>query len=113
MPSGGPRAGAGRPRKAEKFARPIAAAEKRIADKLPHLVDKLLELVDGVTIESEDQHGETHIYQRPPDRQAAQYLLDRIIGKPKERLDLSAEHTGEVRIRVEYADTHPAADETA
>lgn len=45
--SGGARAGAGRLPKAEKFARPIATAEKRIADRLPELVENLFALAEG------------------------------------------------------------------
>jgi hypothetical protein len=53
MPSGGFRPGAGRKPRAVKYARPIAAAEKQIADRLgkrdglPGLIDNLLQLADG------------------------------------------------------------------
>lgn len=40
-------AGHGRPRKAEKFKRPIAAAEKRCADRLPQHIENLEQLADG------------------------------------------------------------------
>src|SRR5947209_4218827 len=93
---GGARAGAGRKAKAVKFARPIAAAEKRIADRLPHLVDKLLELADGVTVSEIDAKGEERVYLRPPDRQAAEYLLNRILGKPTERAELSGPDGGPI-----------------
>ncbi len=42
--NGGARPGAGRKRKAEKFETQIQRAEKKIADKLPMLVDKALEI---------------------------------------------------------------------
>jgi hypothetical protein len=50
---GGRRPGAGRKPRAERFARPIAAAEKKIADRLPELVDNqfLLALGGGERIE--------------------------------------------------------------
>lgn len=38
---------AGRPKKAEKYAAPIAAAEERIADRLPEVLDNLFVLADG------------------------------------------------------------------
>jgi hypothetical protein len=110
MPSGGARAGAGRPRKADKFARPIAQAEKRISDKLPWLVDKALELAEGVWVEQETQEGPV-VYKRPPDRQAIEYLLNRIMGKPTERQEV--EQSGGVTIRVEYADGQTSPSETA
>jgi hypothetical protein len=64
--------GKGRPRKAEKFARPIAAAEKRISEWLPELIDKQMELA------------------RAGDRGAIEYLLNRLMGKPTERQELEA-----------------------
>ncbi|MGV3723808.1 MAG: hypothetical protein ACO1SX_23160 [Actinomycetota bacterium] len=82
MGSGGRRPGAGRKPKAERFARPIAAAEKRIADRLPRLVDAIFDLAEGVQVEDVDADGETRTYRRPPDFKAASYLLDRIMGKP-------------------------------
>lgn len=39
--------GHGRPRKAEKFKRPIATAEKRCADRLPNHIENLEQLADG------------------------------------------------------------------
>jgi len=47
MPRGGARAGAGRKRTADKYASKINAAEKRIADRLPQLIDNLLYLANG------------------------------------------------------------------
>ena len=89
---GGARAGSGRPRKAVKFGRPIAAAEKQIADRLPSIIEKLFELGDGITVQETAANGDVRIYERPPDREALKYLVDRILGRPKERLD--AELTG-------------------
>jgi len=86
---GGARPGAGRKPKDEKFKVPIAKAEKKIADKLPWLVDQALELAEGVVIQEADKDGNPRIYQRPPDMNAIKYLLDRIMGKPTDR----KEHT--------------------
>lgn len=47
MPRGGIRPGAGRPRKAVKYERPINKAERQIVDRLPDLLDNLLALADG------------------------------------------------------------------
>jgi len=91
-PRGGARPGAGRPPKSVIFESQVRKAEKRIADRLPHIVDKLLELCDGVLIQQEDEKtGELHVYTRGPDRAAAAYLLDRIMGRPTERVDLEAD----------------------
>jgi CubicO group peptidase (beta-lactamase class C family) len=86
MPSGGARPGAGRPRKADAHARPIARAEKRIADKLPYLIDQMFELAAGVLVQEADGHGGTRIWDKPPDRAAIEYLLNRVMGKPTERV---------------------------
>lgn len=88
--NGGVRPGAGRKPKDEKFKVPIAKAEKRIADKLPMLVDKALELAEGVLTEDVNIITlERSVYQKPPDLGAIKYLIDRIMGKPTEH----KEHT--------------------
>lgn len=81
----------GRPRKADNHAGAIARAEQQIADKLPHLVSKMLELADGVFVESANADGVRIIYQRPPDRAAIEYLVNRIMGKPKERVEVDTQ----------------------
>lgn len=80
----------GRPRTAEKHERAIASAEKRIADRLPFLVDKAFELADGVYIEEKTPDGKL-IYQRPPDFKSIAYLIDRIMGKPTERKEITGD----------------------
>lgn len=94
MPKGGARPGAGRKPKIEKFATQINKAEKRIADRLPLLIDKLFELAEGVLVEDMDWITmKRSVYQKPPDRQAAEYLINRVMGKPTERqeVDLTAD----------------------
>jgi hypothetical protein len=110
--------GPGRKRKADKFARPIAKAEKQIADQLPQLIENMLHLAHGgyERIEEEWQpaglvyvgSGESARRAFPElpsdqpvlvkrkrsiadkDRQANEYLINRILGKPIERQELSA-----------------------
>lgn len=88
---GGAREGAGRKAKPDKFKVPIAKAEKKIADKLPWLIDQALELAEGVVIQERDKEGGLRIYQRPPDMKAIAYLVDRIMGKPTERREMTLE----------------------
>jgi len=84
---GGARPGAGRPRKfGPEALGPVAAAEAKIRDKLPMIVDRMLELVEGVTVSERDSHGQERIYTRPPDREAGKYLMDRVMGKPTQPL---------------------------
>ncbi len=88
--NGGARPGAGRKRKDEKFKVPIAKAEKRIADRLPQLIDNLFELANGVLVEEFDiASGKPMVFKRPPDRAANEYLLNRIMGKPTERREIT------------------------
>jgi hypothetical protein len=100
MPNGGARPGAGRKPKDEKFKQPIAKAEKRIADRLPELVDNMLALSDGIWVEETTIDGKTRVYKRAPDRQANEYLINRIMGKPTERQE--QEHSGDIQISVRY-----------
>jgi len=99
---------AGRPRKAEKFAGPIADAEQQIADRLPDLIDRMFELADGVEVQEVDKKtGATKVYSRPPDRDAIRYLVDRILGKPTERQEISGPDGGPIEMDA------PALDQAA
>ena len=89
--NGGARPGAGRKPKAEKYETAINRAEKRIADRLPELIDNMFRLAEGVTVQEVDEEGGVLVYSKPPDRQANEYLINRILGKPTER----AEFTGQ------------------
>lgn len=88
--NGGARPGAGRKPKDEKFKQPIAKAEKQIADRLPHLIEKMMELADGVLTEKISVDGRV-IYQNPPDYKALSYLIDRVMGKPTERKEITGD----------------------
>lgn len=88
MPRGGARPGAGRPKKAKLYENPIRQVEDKIKDRLPWVVDKLFELAEGVWVESADIPGAKVVYQKPPDRQACEYLMDRIMGKPTQPIDV-------------------------
>ena len=119
---GGARRGAGRPRKAEKFAAPIAAAEDQIVDRLPRLVANQLKLANGGWWEEEVElqpaglvevgQGENRCLAYPekdpdelvvvrkkrrkaaPDRKANEYLIDRILGRPTQALEIDADPDG-------------------
>lgn len=117
MPSGGARPNAGRKLKTDKFKQPIAKAEKRIADRLPELIDNMFHLAMGGYERVEEQYApagslyvgsgahtrlmypdkdpdELVLVKRTvsiadKDRTANQYLIDRIMGKPTERREHS------------------------
>lgn len=97
---GGARPGAGRKPKGIKSLTPIALAEGRIVDRLPQLIDNLFALADGVTVQEETPQGGTKIYSRAPDRQANEYLVNRIMGKPTERKEVSGPDGAPIQMDV-------------
>jgi hypothetical protein len=80
---------------------PIAAAEQKITDNLPMIVDRMIELVNGVTVQETDSHGNARVYSLPPDREAGRYLMDRVMGKPLQRADVNL--TGNVVKAIDAA----------
>jgi hypothetical protein len=106
--NGGARPGAGRKRKAEKFAAPIAKAEKRIADRLPQIIDNLLVLAEGVKFVELDRdgkplelvEGDVATYVTAPDRQANEYLANRIMGKPIDKREITGPEGGSIPVSV-------------
>lgn len=120
--------GPGRKRKTDKFARPIARAEKQIVDQLPALVANTLHLAHGgyERVEEEWQPAglvyvgtgefarrafpdlEPHVLVlvkrkvsiADKDRQANEYLINRILGRPTERQELSGPDGGPVEVET-------------
>ena len=104
----------GRPRKADLYGGHIRAAEDKVADRLPQLIDNLFALADGVTVQEEDENGGTRIYSRPPCRASNEYLINRIMGKPTETQEISGpdgEPIGTTVILLPPKELH--ADDTA
>lgn len=89
---GGKRRNAGRRPKGVKHESVIAAAEGRISDRLPELIDNLFALADGVQVQTERENGSTYVYTTPPDLRANIYLIDRVMGKPTERHEHDFSH---------------------
>lgn len=58
----------------------VIRAEELIAFRLPKLLEKSFELVEGVTVQTTNDKGETKVYERPPDKDMLKYLLDRGMG---------------------------------
>lgn len=102
MPSGGSRPGAGRKPKAQKYQAPINKAEKQIVDKLPLIVSSLLDLAAGVTLQETDKNGDSTVYTQAPDFKAASYLVDRILGKPTIREEISGPAGGPVAVKQTF-----------
>jgi hypothetical protein len=89
---GGARPGAGRPSKPEAHATPVKDAEKRIADRLPEVLERLFELA--------------FCGDRKISLDASKYLADRVMGKPTQPVS-GDDAQAPLRIRVEYADPEP------
>lgn len=77
----------GRKSKAELYKRPVRQAEKKIVNVLPSIVDNLIAIALGEATEHIVNHKTGTVEEVPvnPKTQAstAQYLLDRIAGKPE------------------------------
>lgn len=100
----------GRPRKADKYGGHIAAAEDLIADKLPWIVAKGLELIEGVWVEEPGPKGTRRVYKRPPCSRTMLAFLERIAGKAVQAVELNNGDDGPLKIQVVYADALDPAD---
>lgn len=112
---GGPRPGSGRPTKdvTKLRAEIVAETEKVICDALPQLIKNMLVLANGGYERVEEKHTdaeglgiltltERKVSIAEPDRGANQYLIDRILGKPKQQVDVNDVTSGQ-------ADADPVA----
>jgi len=68
----------------------IAETEREIAKKLPTLLQAIYDLAVGVYVSEETKDGDVHVYREKPDRQALQWLMERVLGKTPERHELVA-----------------------
>ncbi len=66
-------------------ATPTAETDRSIAENLPKLVETLLNIAVGIKIEKDTADGK-QVYTQPPNRMAAEYLINRVLGKPAERI---------------------------
>ncbi|HEX8833981.1 MAG TPA: hypothetical protein VF719_07255 [Abditibacteriaceae bacterium] len=143
MASGGARPGAGRKKKTEKYGGQIAAAEDKIADVLPQLIERLIEraligaetvaktyepagafTVDDIDIQdgpngpravkvkrlvypnkSADELVlvKTTITSHAPDKDAAKYLSDRLMGRPMQEIDVEIKEKQKLPDSIEQA----------
>jgi hypothetical protein len=110
---GGTRPGAGRKPNRVKFQTEIARADRRIAKNLVRYIENLEQLADGVTVQETDKDGRAIVYTRPPDRVANEYLINRIMGKPIEKKEITGEDGEPLLIReviVEKTHERPMED---
>ena len=100
----------GRTPKSELYKGHIRAAENIIADRLPQYLDNLHELAGGVWVEETDKDGKRKIYKEKPCRQSNEYLVNRIMGKPTEAIEVSGPEGDGLKVIVEYEGSSPSDD---
>jgi hypothetical protein len=104
---GGARPNSGRKKTRDVNESAVREAEKKIRDRLPQIIDNLLILAGGVKVEETTAEGETVVYKKPPCRQTNEYLVNRILGKPTEKVE--SENSGGMTVRVVYGtDSQPS-----
>jgi hypothetical protein len=65
-------------------------ARDQVGPCLPILLDALIEMAVGIKIKDVGPDGkETEYYSVPPDRQACEYLINRLLGKPTEKSEIT------------------------
>ncbi len=90
---GGKRLGAGRKRgiasiKAEEARKYLV---NRIAEELEPILMGQIELAKGAYYEVDGPEGKKVIYQKLPDQSASTYLLNQLVGRAKETMDLNVQ----------------------
>ncbi len=76
----------GRVPDAKKYERLRDEAKEQLAVEVPQLIRNMLILANGVTVV-----GETGVYTKAPDYKANEYLLNRMLGKPQEHVEVSGD----------------------
>ena len=81
----------------------IPDAEKRIQEQLSHLLDTMFDIAYGVYYEKaqlDADSGEVvlRIYKSPPDYKALAFLLENVMGKVPQRVEMTGADGGPVKI---------------
>lgn len=80
----------------------IPEVEQAIKARLPILIQRMFDLAEGVVwVEQrvgEDGKIEPRIYQNGPDRQALQFLIENVIGKTPQRIEMTGKQGGPMEI---------------
>ena len=82
----------------------IKQANGQISEKLPDIINKLIEIGNGVQAVGHARgNGEEYVYDIPPNFRALEYLCNRVLGRPVDSNVLGGE--GEVaEIKVRFVD---------
>jgi hypothetical protein len=99
---GGRRPGAGRKRTRVELVPVIEEADLQIAGRLPHLIEKLFELAEGVNVQGCSLDGEEKVYTRPPCYKSLSYLVDRVMGRPTQATEVSGPDGGPMEVGLTF-----------
>lgn len=106
---GGARPGAGRKPKREVFEGEITKADRRLAKNLIRHIENMERLANGILVqETNTKTGATFVYVASPDRQANEYLINRVMGKPIER----QQHSGSIDAYIVNIGSDDSSDPT-
>ena len=103
---GGARPGAGRPteRVARDRARVDDAIKNRIARRAGRILGNLFKLADGVTVQEPNKDGTLEVYTKPPDLKANIHLLDRLLGRVTQPVEVSGKDGEAIKITATVKD---------
>lgn len=81
----------------------IPTAEEEIRKVLPVLINRMLTLALGVyvldaKVNQDSGEVEQKVFRMPPDRQALQFLIENVIGKVPQRLEMTGKDGGPLEI---------------
>lgn len=102
---------AGRPAKADIYKQPQRLVEKIMIDHLEEITYALIDLARGTKAIRQTRDGEEEVYETLPDRRAAEAVLNRVLGKPVEKKEITKDETKTHRVVVmlpeNFRDTKP------
>lgn len=86
-----------------KAAMEIPEVEEAIKARLPVLIQRMFDLAEGVIMvetRTDNETGELvqRIYQVAPDRQALQFLIENVIGKTPQRVEMTGKGGGPMEV---------------
>lgn len=89
----------GRPKRIHRMS--IDDADAFIASRLPLLLERLMDLANGVQLveyKLTDDGPSERIYRSAPDKDALKYLTERVMGKIPQRVELTGKEGGPVKV---------------
>lgn len=73
----------------------------KLTEVAPKCIDNLVKLADGIIVKDVNLDGTVDYFETPPDRQANEYLLNRLLGKPTERKEVTGESGQPIAVAVQ------------